>query len=188
MEPYYKQITTTMCDFEPFYKRIAQEMPDNCSVVEVGVADGYSALMLAYELKSLGKNFTLFMVDNCDYGGTNQMQDILNHVYKSGLLDHIVFIPKPSLDASCRFNDNGLDFVFIDASHEYEPTKADIRLWYRKVKTGGILAGHDYWSDENPGVAQAADEVIPAEVLNVEKTDKGLGVFWVVKDENVNMN
>ena len=49
-------------------------------------------------------------------------------------------------------------FVFIDASHLYEQTKADIRLWYRKVKDEGILAGHDL--NQEP-VGRAVREVIP---------------------------
>jgi hypothetical protein len=66
-----------------------------------------------------------------------------------------------SLDAVKKFRDESLDFVFIDASHEYEDVKKDIEAWLPKVKPGGILAGHDYHGDENdwfPGVKQAVNE------------------------------
>ena len=49
-----------------------------------------------------------------------------------------------SQDGSELFNDESLDFVYIDANHKYEYVKQDISLWYPKVRKGGIVAGHDY--------------------------------------------
>ena len=46
--------------------------------------------------------------------------------------------------------DDFLDFVFIDADHTFEGCLADIRLWYPKVKRGGLVFGHDY--DPKPPV------------------------------------
>ena len=60
-----------------------------------------------------------------------------------------------------RQEDGSLDFVFIDASHEYEHVKADILKWYPKVKNGGVLAGHDCYPN-NPefgGVYKAVTEI-----------------------------
>jgi len=47
-------------------------------------------------------------------------------------------------DAVNLFNDNMLDFVYIDANHTYEAVIDDINMWYPKVKSGGIVSGHDY--------------------------------------------
>jgi len=43
-----------------------------------------------------------------------------------------------------KFKDNYFDFVFIDCYLTYEQTLSDLEDWYRKVKSGGIFAGHDY--------------------------------------------
>ena len=51
---------------------------------------------------------------------------------------------KPSMEALADFNDNSLDFVYIDANHHYEHVVADIAGWHDKVKPGGIVSGHDY--------------------------------------------
>lgn len=51
-----------------------------------------------------------------------------------------------SLAASQQFDDRSLDFVYIDADHSYEGCKRDILAWAPKVKSGGILAGHDYYN------------------------------------------
>jgi len=43
--------------------------------------------------------------------------------------------------------DDLLDFCYIDADHRYEAVKRDIELWLPKVKSGGIIGGHDYVRD-----------------------------------------
>lgn len=55
--------------------------------------------------------------------------------------------------ASHQIQDNELDFVFIDASHDYKSIKQDISDWWPKVRIGGFLTGHDYKI-----VKQAVDE------------------------------
>lgn len=173
----YKEIPGDMCDFHAFYERIAQQLPSPCRVIEVGCADGHSAIFLAETLQRLNKKFELVMVENMDYGKEEQQNTLLVNIIKSGLASKIRLISLDSLNASCKFPDQWANFVFIDASHKYEPTKADIRLWYRKVIHGGYLAGHDYNMDE---VKNAVDEVIPADRLEVVDTAKDLGV-WAVK-------
>lgn len=43
-----------------------------------------------------------------------------------------------------RFEDESLDFVFIDGNHAYEWVVQDIALWSKKVRKGGIIFGHDF--------------------------------------------
>lgn len=54
---------------------------------------------------------------------------------------------------------NHLDLVFIDGDHSYEAVKHDIQNWKKKVRPGGILAGHDYHSDF-PGVVLAVQDCL----------------------------
>lgn len=42
------------------------------------------------------------------------------------------------------FEDESLDFVYIDGNHKYDFVVEDINLWYPKVKRGGLVMGHDY--------------------------------------------
>ena len=56
------------------------------------------------------------------------------------------------------YPDNYFDFIYIDASHEYEDVKRDIQISLPKVKPGGLIGGHDYqkpWT----GVIDAVDEI-----------------------------
>lgn len=67
-----------------------------------------------------------------------------------------------SMEVANRVTDNTLDFVFIDGNHSYKYVKEDIREWTKKVKPGGIVAGHDYKVDpENDyGVIEAVNEYV----------------------------
>jgi hypothetical protein len=53
-------------------------------------------------------------------------------------------IRKPSLNALVDFEDNSLDFVYIDANHDFPNFINDLHQWSKKVRPGGIVAGHDY--------------------------------------------
>ncbi len=53
-------------------------------------------------------------------------------------------IRKWSKDALLDFEDESLDFVFIDSNHLFEHITSDILEWGKKVRKGGIISGHDY--------------------------------------------
>jgi predicted O-methyltransferase YrrM len=50
-----------------------------------------------------------------------------------------------SLGAANKCVDNSLDFVYIDTNNEFTQTTSDIHEWVKKVRPGGIIAGHDYY-------------------------------------------
>jgi len=49
-----------------------------------------------------------------------------------------------SLEAASNVPDGSLDFVFIDGNHNLPYTIADLHTWIPKVRSGGIISGHDY--------------------------------------------
>lgn len=57
---------------------------------------------------------------------------------------NVEYIRKFSMDAVKDFEDESLDFVYIDANHDYEHVLEDVTQWARKVRKGGVVAGHDY--------------------------------------------
>jgi hypothetical protein len=69
-----------------------------------------------------------------------------------------------SMEAVKNFEDNSLDFVFIDGNHYFEWIVNDVIYWSRKVKPGGIVYGHDY-SDQFH-VKQAINAYMDAYKIN----------------------
>lgn len=69
-----------------------------------------------------------------------------------------------------------VDFIFIDANHEYEFVKQDCELYWPKIKPGGFLCGHDYCGG-HPGVTEAVDEFFGNIGLRVQEYQ----YCWLVK-------
>jgi len=64
---------------------------------------------------------------------------------------NVEIIKEFSMDAVKRFEDESLDFVYIDGNHEWPYVTQDIFYWAQKVKPGGIVAGHDYLTNPRAG-------------------------------------
>lgn len=78
-----------------------------------------------------------------------------------------------SWEQAAKVEDKSLDFVFIDASHDYDSVLKDLNAWSPKVRKGGVVAGHDINIKE--GVEKA--------VLEKFKTyiNAGIDNVWFVK-------
>lgn len=53
-------------------------------------------------------------------------------------------IRKQSMEAVKEFAASSLDFVYIDGNHDFVNVSNDIHAWQKKVRPGGIIAGHDF--------------------------------------------
>lgn len=73
-----------------------------------------------------------------------------------------------SISASQNFKNGDLDFIYIDACHDYPEVKKDLEAWWPKLRSGGIFAGHDY--PKAPGVKQAVDEFVLKNNLKLKTT------------------
>jgi len=149
------------------YKSMVEKFPSGSKFVEVGSWKGKSSAYMAVEIANSCKEIDFYCVDIWE-----SSLEYENHEETSMLYEIFLNNMKPvesyytplkmkSLDAASRFGDRSLDFVFIDASHEYENVKADIIAWLPKIKPGGVLAGHDYYVDGpdwKPGVKRAVNE------------------------------
>lgn len=91
-----------------------------------------------------------------------------------------------SIEAAGRVPDHSLDFVYIDARHDYDSVSEDLEAWFPKVRPGGIVAGHDYVDGHFPsgvfGVKSAVDEFFGARQLAVHGTHDMPPLFpsWIV--------
>jgi len=150
--------------------------------VEVGVGKGEHAKTILS--KYLGH---LYLVDPWAAQDPQEYEDITNfenhesNFYEcaASLSKHqsrYTAIRKKSSLAVNDFDNESLDFVYIDANHKYSFIKADIEAWFPKVRTGGIVSGHDYfneWTD----IVDFHPNGIDKYIFNTEGTK--LGAFGV---------
>lgn len=81
-------------------------------------------------------------------------------------------------DAVDNFKDGSLDFVFVDGLHTYEQTLKDCKNYLPKIKSGGIICGHDYGIIS--GVTKAVDEfsaTFNKQVLDLKSTTRAW--YWI---------
>jgi len=145
--------------------------------VEVGVAAGeYSEIIM-----KANPNLRLTGVDSwAPYKGYRDYQkestlQLLEEQARERLepYENYVFMKAFSMEAKELFNDNSLDFVYLDANHHNPFVTQDIEEWYKKVRPGGILAGHDYVKSRNVRV-----DVVEAVNKFTEKND--IDVWFVL--------
>jgi FkbM family methyltransferase len=91
-----------------------------------------------------------------------------------------------SIEAAPRVPHHSLDFVYIDARHDYASVIEDLEAWFDKVRPGGILAGHDYIDGMFPagefGVKSAVDEFFSKRGIAVHATSNdGPFVSWMAQ-------
>jgi hypothetical protein len=71
--------------------------------------------------------------------------------------DYVNVIRDDSRAAAAQFDNESVDFLYVDASHSYEGVLGDLIAWYPKVKVGGVIAGDDWCfvTDGSRGVRRA---------------------------------
>ena len=136
---------------------------------EVGVFGGHTSEALLREFPQL----KLWMVDPwLPYDGESTLGSQRAEAFQQAMQSAIFWtefaserrfvLREGSPTAASRFADGSLDFVFIDGNHLYEAVCSDIAAWWPKLRSGGLLTGHDYAINRDAsgewGVRKAVDE------------------------------
>jgi hypothetical protein len=142
--------------FKNYYDDIITNIIDNGIFVEIGAWKGKSIMFAAERTKELNKNIKLYTIDifkvsdQCTSNLLPMNVEFYDQYLKNiePMKDYINTIKMNSHDAYTLFDDNSIDFLFMDGEHSYEAVRKDLKLWYPKIKNSGIIAGHDYeWID-----------------------------------------
>jgi predicted O-methyltransferase YrrM len=154
--------------------------------VEVGTSVGRYAEVLC----QANPNLHLTCVDPWKAGGEGgqKRQDL---IYKRAVRRLSPFsttiMRMTSMEAVGSFVDESLDFVYIDGDHAFDSVMCDLIFWSKKVRTGGMVAGHDYLY--YPDVFRAVQAYVSCHI-NIspwyavrESAHGSIGgsFFWVVK-------
>ncbi len=171
MKHFYKEIQNWF-NYEKVFDLAIERAKDGSKFVEIGVWKGGSTAYMGVEIFNSGKKICYDAIDT--FEGSVE-HGVVNGLYEEATmnlkpitdLNLVNIIKGHSIEVSDRYENESIDFCFIDGSHEYEDVKKDILAYLPKVKSGGILAGHDYdkiWD----GVIRAVNEVFESdfEVIN----------------------
>lgn len=126
-------------------------LPFGCEGVEIGSYAGESAEIFAQS----GKFQTLTCVDSWlgDCACAEEDFDYLHHRWPNMIVKEKL----TALQYIRTRQPQSLDFVYLDADHEYQNIKAELDAIRCKIKAGGFIAGHDY-DPLHPGVMRAVNE------------------------------
>jgi len=163
-------------DYQDFYAAQVESAVNNDKFVEVGTWCGKSAAFMGVEIVNSGKNIFFDVVDTWE--GSQNYQEQVDYVAAHGgsvlsifqsnmtnggltlgnVAQQINVVTSDGAAAAAGYDNVSLKFVFIDADHSLEVVAAQIAAWWPKVKSGGILAGHDYNESNFPDVKTAVDD------------------------------
>jgi len=165
MEHYYKNIGEDWFTYPELYRDMVKNANDGSLFVEVGSWKGRSSSFMGVEIINSNKKINFHCIDT--WLGSEEHISTSSDKFDSNLINHenylynefikniepiksvVTLIRKTSIEASKMYENNSIDFIFIDAGHDYLNVYNDINYWLPKLKKGGVIAGHDYsWSQD----------------------------------------
>ena len=145
---------------------LINNLPDNLIMAEVGCYQGESATIFL----DSGKVRKLYAIDIWAAPGFDLAEQRFDEITKGRDVKKL----KMTMDKAIEFLP-GLDFIYIDGCHSYEWIKSDVLSSLKRVKKGGIIAGHDYSDNYKDRVVRVVNEILG-------KPDKLYGdTSWLVK-------
>jgi len=137
-------------------------LPRDGVVAEVGVAEGE----FSERILTIAAPARLYLIDlwqsSARAFGQPAAEKVQNRFAESERLGIVSIMRGYSWEQLNALPAQTLDWLYIDASHEYEDVSRDLKAAHRAVKPNGYIAGHDYtlWSSPTLrfGVVEAVNE------------------------------
>ena len=144
---------------------------ERSSLVEIGVAEGASAITLRQAMSPKG---SLSLIDPFHLSRVqrlNAMKRIAHRAVGGIKNGRVVWINKFSFEAVRSWVDQ-IDFLFIDGDHSEPEVQRDWDDWHRYVISGGVVAFHDAaifqggWPQPNWGPVRVVDRLFRTRTLS----------------------
>jgi Methyltransferase domain len=120
---------------------------------EVGVQYGGNSRVTLGDWPSCTKFYLVDLWKHQDnyHDNANFVDDQQNKIYEAAqntlkrFKDKTIFLRMSSVEAAPRIPDQSLDFVYIDARHDFCGVTDDMNAYWPKLRPGGIMAGCVSW-------------------------------------------
>ncbi len=151
---------------------------------EIGIYDGRNTVDILKYLfvKKLYlidpyQNYPEYAKTKDSKANQKKLENAQNQAFQrlSKFKDKVVWINEFS-DAAYKKIPEKLDFIYIDANHNYEFIRRDIENYYPLLKRRGILAGHDIEPSIWPGVLFAFTDFVKEKNLPY----RIIGADWII--------
>ena len=155
MTHYYQNVRGAFTFPKLYYSMVS--MFDNAEFAEIGCDCGQSSCFIGVEIINQNKNIKLNLIDtwgDVDLNNPNgyDSYDLFRkniQPVKDKLGDKINIIKDYSVNASKLFENESLDFIFIDGWHTFDYTLVDFFYSDLLLKIGGIIIIDDAFTIEN---------------------------------------
>ena len=177
-------------DYPNIYDMAVKQQNKDAIFVEIGAWFGKSTSYMAQKIADYNSIINFYVVDTWEGAEESKTQKGITQKYNNnifnmfwqnmidcGVQQYIKPIQLESTKAAQSFDNESIDFAFIDASHLYKAVLADVKSWYPKIKAGGIIAGHDY--DERFGVVQAVNEFFLSDIEIISPQNNKISDSWL---------
>jgi predicted O-methyltransferase YrrM len=118
------------------------------TIVEIGVAEGASAVVLC---QSMAPDGNLFLIDPYHLSRVrflNTMRRAAHRAVRRCKLANVTWIERFSHEVSPSWNE-AIDLLFLDGDHDEQAVLRDWNDWSRFVRPGGVVVFHDARLFEN---------------------------------------
>jgi predicted O-methyltransferase YrrM len=108
-----------------------------------------------------------------DHAFMRQMYDHVSSCY--GHLPNVSINKGFSAEVLSTFPDDYFDWVYIDGNHQYDFVRSDMAMSFKKVRSGGIIAGDDFFwkKDDRMHVREAVIDEMRAQGMTNRPTRFG---------------
>lgn len=162
------------------YDRAIKEAKDGSVFVEIGCYKGKSTCYMIDAIKRSGKKISFYVFDNFSTLGDVE-QEFLENLGEDRLR-RIKFLKRDSVVASRRFENNSVDFLFIDTDHFAHQLTKELLAWIPKIKLGGLISGHDHHHNDLKDafdiVGIGVYNVIYSRLINLDNNLSFRGTSW----------
>lgn len=86
-----------------------------------------------------------------------------------------------SIDAAHIITAESLDCVYLDGNHAYGAVLDDLTVWWPKIKSGGLLGGHDFYNDCSDGHFCEVERAVKAWAGSLPFSITDCSSWWIRK-------
>lgn len=152
---------------------LAVNVPDDQEIVEIGVFQGKTSLVMAWGAQQ-GNGAHVTGIDPWNLAGNvydppftdaGSMHWARYHIRGLGYSNHIDLIQGFSHQVAQTWTGKRVGLLFVDGDHTAEGARRDIETWAPHLASFAVIAVDDYGHPDWPGVKEAVDALVAEGVL-----------------------